>query len=206
MHEFPTRGVILCGAALEAEAVMNKALFLAVAVATTALAGGQPAEAYYNGPWCAVFSTGPAARRSGATTATSKPAAWISSPATAASAARTATTSRTTRRTRRGHGSCARHCHSGRSPPARSRASSTRYGSEPGIQNKLGHLAGFRVRAFGAPRNDAGENYAASRNLASSAARPRWEACRGRRRRARPDRASRRSRARSVQASSRSPD
>jgi hypothetical protein len=38
---------------------MNKALFLAVAVATTALAGGQPAEAYYNGPWCAVFSTGP---------------------------------------------------------------------------------------------------------------------------------------------------
>jgi hypothetical protein len=59
VHEFPTRGVILCGAALEAEAAMNKTLFLAVAVATTALAGGQSAQAYYNGPWCAVFSTGP---------------------------------------------------------------------------------------------------------------------------------------------------
>ena len=39
---------------------MNKALCLAIAVAATALAGGQPAEAnYYNGPWCAVYSTGP---------------------------------------------------------------------------------------------------------------------------------------------------
>ncbi|MBX9842358.1 MAG: DUF3551 domain-containing protein [Xanthobacteraceae bacterium] len=37
---------------------MNKVLLLAVAVATTALAGGQPAQAYYDAPWCAVFSTG----------------------------------------------------------------------------------------------------------------------------------------------------
>jgi hypothetical protein len=46
------------GASLETEAAMNSALLLAVAVATTALAGGQPAQAYYNGAWCAVFSTG----------------------------------------------------------------------------------------------------------------------------------------------------
>ena len=40
---------------------MNKALFLAVAIATAALAGSQPAQAqaYYSGPWCAVYSTGP---------------------------------------------------------------------------------------------------------------------------------------------------
>ena len=40
---------------------MNKLLFLAVAVATAALAGSQPAPAqsYYNGPWCAVYGTGP---------------------------------------------------------------------------------------------------------------------------------------------------
>jgi hypothetical protein len=37
---------------------MNRALLLAVAVATAALAGGQPAQAYYHGAWCAVFSTG----------------------------------------------------------------------------------------------------------------------------------------------------
>jgi hypothetical protein len=55
----PPAVLLWVGASLEAEAVMNKALVLAVAVATTALAGGQPAEAYYNGPWCAVYSTGP---------------------------------------------------------------------------------------------------------------------------------------------------
>ena len=38
---------------------MNKALFLAVAVATTALAGGQPAQAYYTGAWCAVYALSP---------------------------------------------------------------------------------------------------------------------------------------------------
>jgi Protein of unknown function (DUF3551) len=38
---------------------MNRAFLLAVAVATTALAGGQPAEAYYDAPWCAVFTLGP---------------------------------------------------------------------------------------------------------------------------------------------------
>ena len=37
---------------------MKRALLLVVAVATAALAGGQPAQAYYNGAWCAVFSTG----------------------------------------------------------------------------------------------------------------------------------------------------
>ena len=48
-------------AGLASEAVMNKALFLAVAIATVALAGNQPAQAYYDGPWCAVFTIGPGA-------------------------------------------------------------------------------------------------------------------------------------------------
>ena len=38
---------------------MNKALLLAVALATTALAGGQPAQAYYDAPWCAVYTIAP---------------------------------------------------------------------------------------------------------------------------------------------------
>ena len=38
---------------------MNRALLLAVAVATTALAGGQPAQAYYDAPWCAVYTIAP---------------------------------------------------------------------------------------------------------------------------------------------------
>ena len=38
---------------------MNKALLLAVAVATTALAGGQPAQAYQDAPWCAVYTISP---------------------------------------------------------------------------------------------------------------------------------------------------
>ncbi len=38
---------------------MNKALFLAFAIAATALPASQRAEAYYDGPWCAVYSTGP---------------------------------------------------------------------------------------------------------------------------------------------------
>ena len=38
---------------------MNRALLLAVAVATTALAGSQPAQAYYDAPWCAVYSVAP---------------------------------------------------------------------------------------------------------------------------------------------------
>lgn len=38
---------------------MNKALFLAVAVATTTLAGSPSAQAYNDGPWCAVYSIGP---------------------------------------------------------------------------------------------------------------------------------------------------
>jgi hypothetical protein len=37
---------------------MNKALLFAVAVATAALAGSQPARAYYDAPWCAVYSIG----------------------------------------------------------------------------------------------------------------------------------------------------
>jgi hypothetical protein len=61
MHEFPFGGVILGEAGLEREAVMNKALFLAVAIATAALFGSQPAQAYYDGPWCAVYSIGPGA-------------------------------------------------------------------------------------------------------------------------------------------------
>jgi len=40
---------------------MNKALFVAAAIASTALAGSQPAQAYYDGPWCAVFTIGPGA-------------------------------------------------------------------------------------------------------------------------------------------------
>ena len=38
---------------------MNKALLLAAGIATTALAGGQRAQAYYDAPWCAVYTIGP---------------------------------------------------------------------------------------------------------------------------------------------------
>ena len=38
---------------------MNKAFRFSVAIAATALAGSEPAQAYYDAPWCAVYSIAP---------------------------------------------------------------------------------------------------------------------------------------------------
>jgi hypothetical protein len=45
-------------ASIAAEAVMNKAVLIMIALATTALLGSRPAQAYYDGPWCGVYSIG----------------------------------------------------------------------------------------------------------------------------------------------------
>lgn len=37
---------------------MNKAFLIMIALATTALLGSRPAQAYYDGPWCGVYSLG----------------------------------------------------------------------------------------------------------------------------------------------------
>src|SRR4051812_41856681 len=37
---------------------MNKAFLIMIALATTALLGNRPAQAYYDGPWCGVYSIG----------------------------------------------------------------------------------------------------------------------------------------------------
>ena len=42
---------------IEAEAGMNKAILIMIALATTALPGSDPAQAY-DGPWCGVYSIG----------------------------------------------------------------------------------------------------------------------------------------------------
>jgi hypothetical protein len=46
------------GASLEAEAVMKKAILVLVALATAMLFGSVPAQAYNDGPWCAVYGIG----------------------------------------------------------------------------------------------------------------------------------------------------
>lgn len=38
---------------------MNKAVLVLIALATTALLGSRPAQAYYDGPWCGVYSIAP---------------------------------------------------------------------------------------------------------------------------------------------------
>ncbi len=37
---------------------MNKAVLIMIALAAAALLGSRPAQAYYNGPWCGVYSLG----------------------------------------------------------------------------------------------------------------------------------------------------
>lgn len=37
---------------------MNRLVLLTIALATTALLSGRPAQAYYDGPWCGVYSIG----------------------------------------------------------------------------------------------------------------------------------------------------
>ncbi len=54
----PSAVLLYAGASLEAEAVMNKALLVLVALATAPLFGSVPARAAYDGPWCGVYSTG----------------------------------------------------------------------------------------------------------------------------------------------------
>jgi hypothetical protein len=43
---------------IKTEVVMNKLVLLTIALATTALLGSRLAQAYYDGPWCAVYSIG----------------------------------------------------------------------------------------------------------------------------------------------------
>jgi hypothetical protein len=45
--------------AIEAEAVMNKTVLVIIALAATALLGSRPAQAYYDGRCCAVYSISP---------------------------------------------------------------------------------------------------------------------------------------------------
>jgi len=40
---------------------MNKAILVSVALAASTMFGSTPARAYYDGPWCAVFTIGPGA-------------------------------------------------------------------------------------------------------------------------------------------------
>jgi hypothetical protein len=54
----PSAVLLYTGASLEAEAVMKKAILVLVALATSPLFGSVPARAYYDGPWCGVYSTG----------------------------------------------------------------------------------------------------------------------------------------------------
>jgi hypothetical protein len=54
----PSEVLHYTGASLEAEAVMNKAILVSVALATAMLFGNVPAQAYYIGPWCGVYSLG----------------------------------------------------------------------------------------------------------------------------------------------------
>jgi len=46
------------GASLEAETVMKTAILVLVALAASTLFGSVPAQAYYDGPWCGVYSVG----------------------------------------------------------------------------------------------------------------------------------------------------
>jgi hypothetical protein len=50
--------LLYTGASLEAEAVMKQAILVLVALATSTLLGSVPARAYYDGPWCGVYSVG----------------------------------------------------------------------------------------------------------------------------------------------------
>lgn len=38
---------------------MNKAFLVIIALTATALLGGRPAQAYYDGPWCGVYTIAP---------------------------------------------------------------------------------------------------------------------------------------------------
>jgi hypothetical protein len=46
------------GLAIKAKAIMNKSVLVIIALATTALLGSRPAQAY-DGPWCGVYSIAP---------------------------------------------------------------------------------------------------------------------------------------------------
>jgi hypothetical protein len=51
--------VLVTGLAIKAEAVMNKTVLVIIALATTAVLGSRSAQAYYDGPWCGVYSIAP---------------------------------------------------------------------------------------------------------------------------------------------------